>query len=117
MAESKQAWDDVGEHFAALGRRVKQHYEERGGQQGAAPTDRREVEDALRKLADSLDQAFTAVGNAVRDPAFGEETRRAADSLGEALSATFAEVSDDLRDRFTRKGRGKGGGPGGPAPQ
>jgi len=114
MAESRQAWDDVGERFAALGRRVKQHYEEQGGREGAAPADRREVEEALRKLADSLDQAFTAVGNAVRDPAFGDETRRAADSLGEALSTTFAEVSDDLRDRF--KGKGKGKGPGGPAP-
>ncbi len=112
MAESRQAWEDVGERFAALGRRVKQFYEQRGGQEAASPADRREVEDALRKLADSLDQAFTAVGDAARDPAFGEETRRAAASLGEALSATFAEVSDDLRDRF----RGKGKGPGGPAP-
>lgn len=114
MAESRQAWEDVGERFAALGRRVKQHYEQRGEQGGTDPDDRRDVEDALRKLADSLDQAFTAVGQAVRDPAFGEETRRAAASLGEALSTTFAEVSDDLRDRF--KGRGKDGGPGGPAP-
>jgi len=112
MAESRQAWDEVSESFAALGRRVKQHYEQRGGQEGPAPADRKAVEDALRKLADSLDLAFTAVGDAVRDPAFGEETRRAAASLGEALSATFGEVSDDLRDRFRARGRGRG--PGGP---
>ncbi|HYT26307.1 MAG TPA: hypothetical protein VEP73_07505 [Actinomycetota bacterium] len=107
MAESRQAWDEVSESFAALGRRVKQHYEQRGDQGDAA--DRKAAEDALRRLADSLDQTFTAVGNAVRDPAFGEETRKAASKLGEALSATFAEMSDDLRERFKSRGRGPGG--------
>ena len=29
MAESKAAWDRVGEDFKALGRQVKQHYDER----------------------------------------------------------------------------------------
>ena len=78
MAESKAAWDKVGEDFKVLGRQVKQHYDERPrpgteiqeAQEGqAAPAaDRRKVDEALEKLRDSLEQAFSALGDAVRDP-------------------------------------------------
>jgi hypothetical protein len=114
MAESKAAWDQVGEDFRDLGRQVKQHYEQqprperpgepRGGaaedrEQGPQPADRRKVDDALQKLTDSLEQAFSALGDAVRDPQFGEQTRKAANSLSDALNATFAEASDRFRKR------------------
>jgi hypothetical protein len=106
MAESKAAWDKVGEDFKALGRQVKQHYEQRPRsesdvQEGpAAPAgDRRKVDEALERLRDSLEQAFSALGDAVRDPEVGEQTRKAAASLSEALNATFAEASE----RFRRK--------------
>ena len=112
MAESKAAWDKVGEDFKVLGRQVKQHYDQRPrpgtevqevqqGQEGqAAPAaDRRKVDEALEKLRDSLEQAFSALGDAVRDPQVGEQTRKAATSLSDALTATFSEASE----RFKRK--------------
>ena len=124
MAESKAAWDRVGEDFKALGRQVKQHYDERtrpegsGEPQGGAPenqerpqepqaaegqgqqtADRRKVDDALQKLTESLDQAFSALGDAVRDPKVGEQTKKAASSLSDALNATFAEASERFRKR------------------
>ena len=109
MAESKAAWDKVGEDFKNLGRQVKQHYDPRPrpgsevqkGQEGqAAPAaDRRKVDEALEKLRNSLDQAFSALGDAVRDPQVGEQTKKAAGSLSDALNATFAEASE----RFRRK--------------
>jgi len=122
MAESKAAWDQVGQEFRALGRQVKQHYEEsrpekpgtplRGslvdkedGEETAEPraesptTERRKVDDALQKLTESLDQAFSAIGDAVRDPQVGEQTRKAASSLSDALNATFAEASERFRKR------------------
>jgi hypothetical protein len=111
MAESKANWDQVGEDFKTLGRQVKQHYEQRpraeagASKEGAAAdqtapsADRRKVDDALQKLTDSLDQAFSALGEAVRDPQVGEQTKKAAGSLSEALTATFAEASE----RFRRK--------------
>jgi hypothetical protein len=119
MAESKAAWDKVGEDFKVLGRQVKQHYDQRprpegsgeppgtevqqsqGGQQGqSAPAgDRRKVDEALEKLRDSLDQAFSALGDAVRDPQVGEQTKKAATSLSDALTATFAEASERFRKR------------------
>jgi hypothetical protein len=124
MAESKAAWDRVGEDFKALGRQVKQRYEEsrsdkpepgaplRGtlvdkedAEETAEPraegqrADRRKVDDALKKLTESLDQAFSALGDAVRDPQVGEQTRKAASSLSDALNATFAEASERFRKK------------------
>jgi hypothetical protein len=117
MAESKAAWDRVGEDFKALGRQVKQHYDQRErpqgpqaaegqgaeGQaaegQGQPAADRRKVDDALQKLTEALDQAFSALGDAVRDPQVGEQTRKAASSLSDALNATFAEASERFRKR------------------
>jgi hypothetical protein len=106
MAESKAHWDQVGEEFRALGRQVKQHYEQqpqREQAQGPAgdvpPADRRKVDEALQKLTDSLEQAFSALGDAIRDPQFGEQTRKAAGSLNDALTATFAEASERFRKK------------------
>jgi hypothetical protein len=110
MAENKAAWDRVGEDFKALGRQVKQHYDQRprptdlqaqegSGQEAAPPADRRKVDEALEKLRESLDQAFSALGDAVRDPQVGEQTRKAAGSLSDALTATFAEASERFKKR------------------
>jgi hypothetical protein len=105
MAESKAHWDQVGEEFRALGRQVKQHYDRREAQgqeskeQAAPSADRRKVDDALQKLTEALDQAFSALGDAVRDPQVGEQTRKAAGSLSDALTATFAEASERFRKK------------------
>jgi hypothetical protein len=108
MAESKAAWDKVGEDFKTLGRQVKQHYDQRprpgtevqeGGGQEAPAADRRKVDEALERLRDSLEQAFSALGDAVRDPQVGEQTKKAAGSLSDALTATFAEASERFRKK------------------
>ena len=99
MAESKEAWEQVGRDFSDLGRQVKQRYEQRERAGEEAPADKRKVDEALRQLADSLDQAFTALGDAIRDPQFGEQTKKAAGSLSDAMAATFAELSERFRSR------------------
>jgi hypothetical protein len=99
MAESKEAWEQVGRDFSDLGRRVKQRYEQRERAGEEPPADRRKVDEALRQLTESLDQAFTALGDAIRDPQFGEQTRKAAGSLSDAMAATFAELSERFRSR------------------
>jgi hypothetical protein len=110
MAESKAAWDQVGEDFKALGRHVKQHYDQRprppaaegqpsGEESTTPPADRRKVDEALQKLTESLEQAFSALGDAVRDPQVGEQTKKAANSLSDALTATFAEASERFRKK------------------
>jgi hypothetical protein len=99
MAESKAAWDQVGEEFRALGRQVKQHYDQRPRPAAAPAEDRRKVDEALQKLTESLEQAFSALGEAVRDPQVGQQTRKAAGSLSDALTATFAEASERFRKK------------------
>jgi hypothetical protein len=108
MAESKAAWDRVGEDFKALGRQVKQHYDQRPkperpqaaeGQGHEPAADRRKVDDALQKLTEALDQAFSTLGDAVRDPQVGEQSKKAASSLSDALTATFAEASERFRKK------------------
>jgi hypothetical protein len=109
MAESKANWDQVGEDFKALGRQVRQHYEqtraeaattkEDAGDQAASPADRRKVDEALKKLTESLEQAFSALGDTVRDPQVGEQTKKAASSLSDALNVTFNEVSERFRKK------------------
>ena len=102
MAESKANWDQVGEDFKALGRQVKQHYDERPRPErdrGVAPEDRRRVDEALEKLRDALEQAFSALGEAVREPQVGEQTKKAAGSLSDALTATFSEASERFRKK------------------
>ena len=79
MAESKANWDQVGEDFKALGRQVKQHYDQRPRperDEGVAPEDRRKVDEALEKLRDALEQAFSALGDAVRDRRSARRPRR-----------------------------------------
>jgi hypothetical protein len=109
MAESKAAWDQVGEDFRALGRQVKQHYDERprpqapeatpSGQEETPPADRRKVDEALQKLTEALEQAFSALGEAVRDPQVGQQTKKAASSLSDAVTATFSEASERFRKK------------------
>jgi hypothetical protein len=101
MAESKAHWDQVGEEFRALGRQVKQHYDQREGTQekGVSSADKGKVDDALQKLTEALEQAFSALGDAVRDPQVGEQTKKAAGSLSDALTATFAEASERFRKK------------------
>jgi Flp pilus assembly pilin Flp len=105
MADSRQAWDQVGEDFTDLGQHVKRHYQEQTQAGQPAPEDRRKVEAALRQLRDSLDQAFTALGDAIRDPEFGEQAKKAANSLGDALSSTFTEVGQRFRSKPQRDDR------------
>jgi C-terminal processing protease CtpA/Prc len=102
--ERRTQWDEVGESFAQLGRRMRERYE--GQPAGGSEDDSRAVEDALRTMREALDRAVTALGDTVRDPGFREDAKRATRTLGEALSASLAVVGDELRDRFGRRGQG-----------
>src|SRR5262245_46994809 len=110
---SDQRWKEVGERFANLGRHLKAHYDQQSRTDEKAPSDRRAVEDALRTLADALDDVMTSTGKAIRDPAVAEEARQATRSLGGALSASLAEFSQALRDRF-KATEGRSSAEGGP---
>lgn len=110
--DPKSAWDRVGAGGSELGAKLKQHFEQVRGEDAEATT---EATEALRKLADAVGDAFEAVGNAVQDPTVRAEARTVAGSLGDALAATFAGVSDEVRKIFSKGGSGDGPSPEPPA--
>jgi hypothetical protein len=107
MADNKQAWDQVGRDFTDLGQHLKRHYHQQaetqagaqaeGAVERPAPEDRRKVDAALRRLTEQLDQIFTSLGDAIRDPEFAEQAKKTANSLGDAVSATFADAGQRFR--------------------
>ncbi|HVL81872.1 MAG TPA: hypothetical protein VM840_09805 [Actinomycetota bacterium] len=101
MNDERQVWEQVGERFSQVGRRLKEHYDREAAEVGAAES--RQVEDALRTLADAVGQAFDAVGTAVRDEGFRREVASAVQTLTEALSATFDQVGGEIRERVANR--------------
>jgi Flp pilus assembly pilin Flp len=96
MSEINTAWNEVGTQLNALAIKLKLHYEQAASAEAAA------TQDALRKLREALDEAFSAVGTAAKDPAVRDDVRNVGDAFANALSTTFSEVSDELRKAFRR---------------
>lgn len=96
MPDVSSAWKDAGERFAALGSSLKAHFEERRDGETEREGEKATA-DAADKLRTAVQDAFEALGAAAKDPAVKDDVRRVGQSLAGALSATFAEVSQDLR--------------------
>ena len=94
MGEQSNRWSEVGDQLEALALKLKLHFEQ---------TDRREeVPDAIQKLKTSVSEAFEAAGNAVRDDAVKADVKEAGRLFVDAVSATFAKVSDELKGAAER---------------
>lgn len=104
MAGSTEAWDEVGERFAALGRIYAERYRKRGEELGTvSEEERRALEEAAKNVTRHLDQAFTSLGETIRDPEAKEGLKEAAKAFGDALSVTFDEVGDEIRKRIRKE--------------
>jgi len=105
MADVRSAWTEAGEKFSALGQKLKQHYDEeresdsQTPQQQSASQD--QVKHAVRRLGVAVEDVFDAMSKAAKDGAVKEDAKQAGQSLAGALSATFAEVSEELRKAFS----------------
>ncbi len=100
MTDVRKAWDEAGEALSGLALRLKLHYEQQREDGDAEAA----VESAVAKLGTALQDAFDALGAAATDEAVRNDVQQVGQSLTEALSATFAEVSDPVRKAFDRKG-------------
>ncbi len=95
MGDIGSAWKDTGERFAALGASLKAHYDTERDTDAAMA--KRDLGEAARRFAGAVQEAVDALGAAAKDPAVQEDVRRVGTSLAEALAASFAEVTSDLR--------------------
>jgi hypothetical protein len=102
-------WRKVGDQFAVIGERFKEHYEKTESSDPEEDASVDEVRSALRTLGDALDHVFTAVGEAFRDPALRTEAKEAAGSIATALGATFNELSEEVRRLVGSETKGETG--------
>jgi hypothetical protein len=96
--DTRKAWDEVGERFAEVGRQVSERY--RSLEQETGQTTERTgqtVRDAVQGVIQQLDQAFTSVGDTMRDPQAKESLRQAVHTFGQALEATVSELTKERR--------------------
>jgi len=101
--ETRKAWDQVGKQFSDVGKRIGEHYRSLEKEtRTSAETQRQTVNDAIRKVVDEMDKAFTGLGNALRDPQTKDTLNKAAKSLGDALDSTFSGLGQKLRPRGSK---------------
>jgi len=99
MGQSDEAWNDVVEQVKRLGSLFRYHYQAQEGEEGAEVASKDEVKDALLTLGESINAAFAAVGDAVKDPEVQEEARQTAGAFFAALGRTFSDLGDEISKR------------------
>ncbi len=104
MDDAKRAWDQVGDSFSKLGRKISEGYrqseEQRASGSNAAKGEGQKesaVGDAIRRATDELDRAFTSLGDTLRDDETQEQLRDTSRKLGDALEVTFTAISEEVR--------------------
>ena len=96
---SDEAWREVDHRLSEFGRVVSERYRKAGEGRGDAEPEgtRRALEEAFSALTRHLDQAFTSVGETIRDQETRESLKKAGRSLVDAVSSTVGELGDEIR--------------------
>jgi hypothetical protein len=96
MNASKDAWNEVGDRFTAVGKRLADNYDKRTDG-GSAKDTQRKVEEVVREIGNQLGRAFEAVDDTVRDDAARQDLKQAFNALGSAISSTVEEAASAIR--------------------
>jgi hypothetical protein len=93
---SKDAWNEVGDRFTAVGRRLADHYGTRT--EGASPKDtQHKVEEVVREIGNQLGHALEAMDDTVRDDEARRDLKQALNALGSAISSTVEDAASVIR--------------------
>lgn len=96
MSTSKDAWNEVGDRFTAVGKRLAGHYGERTD--GGAPKEtQHKVDEVVREIGNQLGRALEAVDDTVRDDAARQDLKQAFNALGSAISTTVEDAATAIR--------------------
>jgi hypothetical protein len=101
MADVRASWDEVGDRLQELGLKLQLHLEQAATDGRTEDEDR--IREALHGVADAVEQAFTALGNAAGDDAVRDDLRDVGGSVVEALDATFSELGERVRELLGKR--------------
>ena len=102
MSDPKQAWNEVGERFSSLGRRLASNYNA-GSDATSTKETQRKVEEVVREIGNQLGRAFDALEETVRDQGAREDLKGAFNALGTAISSSVDEATGAVRGRAAPK--------------
>jgi hypothetical protein len=91
MADTKKAWEEVGDALSALGLKLKLHAEQEMSEDG------KEFTSALERLSGTVNDIFQGVGNAAKDPAVRDDARNVAQAFAGAVDATIDEARSRIK--------------------
>jgi hypothetical protein len=105
----KDAWNQVAEGFASLGRRMKDRYEVDEAERPAPPEDADAAGAALREAFERFVAAGRDVGqravDVLRDDDVKAQAKQAATTLNDALSVTVDTIGREVGGLFGRRGQ------------
>jgi hypothetical protein len=102
-------WSELSEHFASLGRALREQYDrDRDGE--SAREGARELREAFDQAVDSFAHAIDAGADAIRTPEVKAAARLSASALGDAISRTLDAVAEEINDAIARR-KGRQGDP------
>ena len=97
MTDAKQAWNDVGDRFSSLGKRLSDNFRETGAEGADAGATQRKLEETAKEVGAQINRAFDALGATIRDEEAKTDLRQALNAFGDALGATFDEAGRAIR--------------------
>jgi len=104
MDDVRTTWSDAAEKLGGLGSKLKVHYEQQ--QEADRETAQADVQTAVKRLGDVVQDAFEAMSAAAKDDAVKEDVKQFGQALTEALKATFSEMSGEVRQVMKRPTEG-----------
>jgi hypothetical protein len=96
MSTSKNAWNEVGDRFTAVGKRLAGHYDKRSDG-GSAKETQHKAEEVVREIGNQLGRALEAVDDTVRDEEARQDLKQAFNALGSAISSTVEDAATAIR--------------------
>jgi len=98
--ESKQAWNEVGNRFASVGKRLANAYQAGAKEDDVSAKEaQHKVEEVAREIGNQLDRAFDALDVTMRDPEARADLKIAFGALGTAISASVNDAAEAVKNR------------------
>jgi DNA-binding ferritin-like protein len=95
--ETKRAWNDVGERFSSLGKRLADNYNANDKTATSAKETQHKVEEVVRDIGNQLGRALEALDETVRDDDARKDLKGAISARGTAISSSVDEAAGAIR--------------------